>query len=217
MSFNFEYFREMLSDQKSYVGIGEIRAIEFNEDNSLLRVKARVVPDQHEVIALVAQAGATAGGGLFMPLSVGDLVVMVFSEGDEDYAMVVGRLTSQDDKMPQAYKENHTVLSAIPDKSLILASNSLIALKKLIDGPDLTENAVLGQALKALLAEFIQIVADMATALAAHIHPTSMGPSSAPTNASSFSSAASSLATLKSSPVEDDKILSKLVFIDEGE
>jgi hypothetical protein len=163
--------------------------------------------------------------GLVVFPAVGDLVLVAYADGEFDQAFVIRRLSSAEDKLPQQAIAGDTVAVALAGKKVWVSSNTRINLSKSATQP--TENLVLGQQLKTLLsamlgelADLAQQVADLADGVSSHTHSGNLGfPTSPPTVTTAFDGASAgaseikgALDNLKSSPVEDDGILSDLAF-----
>lgn len=215
MSLDLEALRHIFQDNRTWISIGKITKLSVATDRSVLRCMVSMLDwnEQPEIVAKMTwdQLGVESGC-LTLP-SVNDLVIVCFAEGDVEQAFIIRKLSAKDDKIPKNAVEGHTVLKSMQGKNLWLTSDSKINLSKGDTAP--TENVVLGQQLKALLSDILTQIADLAEKVSTHTHPGNLGyPTGAPMQAADFVSLKSEVDNLKSSPVGDEKILSKISFTD---
>lgn len=229
MAVDLEMFKEVFKDKRSHIAVAKIKQLSVASDRSFLKCLVSIFPDQREVVARMAWAMTAPDSGIVEFPAVNDLVLVAFADGENDYCFVVGRLSSKEDKLPLRAVEGHLVLKSKSGKKIWVTSNSKILLSKGDSEP--TENLVLGQQLKTLLSYVLAQLADQAdklkqlsTDISSHQHIGNLGyPVSTPLNAAAFTAAATQFDTKKSnfeakksSPVDDQIILSNLAFTEKG-
>lgn len=213
MNLDLEALRHILGDKRSWISIGKLTKVAVAPDRSVVRCMVSMLDwdQQPEIVAKMTwdQLGVESGY-LTLP-SVNDLVLVVFAEGDVEQAFIIKKLSSKEDKVPTNAVAGHSVIKSMAGKELWLTSDTKIYLSNADAAP--TENVVLGQQLKALLTEILTQVGTLAEKIASHTHTGNLGyPTAPPDQAADFSSLKSEFDNLKSSPVEDEAILSKLTF-----
>lgn len=203
-------FREIFKDQRQHIAVGKITKLGAAPDRSCLRVQVLIFdptsPNDREVVAMMGWDDAGPECGLIRFPEVDDLVLVAFVDGDAQQAYVIKRLTSQAEKIPLKAVNGHTVLGALAGKNMYVNSDTAIHITK--PGDDGTENLVLGQQLKMLLSQLIEMIAN-------HQHITS-APGTLTSPPQSPSSAQSDFLNLKASPVDDSTILSNIAFTEKG-
>ncbi len=98
---DLETLREIMKDKRVWVAIGKITRIEFASNRSGILVKVLLFPDSHEIVAKIGVPSVAPDAGDYGPLSVNDMALIAIPEGLEDYAHVICRLPSDEDKVPQ--------------------------------------------------------------------------------------------------------------------
>lgn len=163
LSPDLETLRLIFQDKRVWFAVGVIEMKEFVTDMSVLRVKVKLFPDSHQVVARVAWNAVGPEAGNFGPISVGDMALVALSEGSEDHCYVVSMLSSREEKIPEQVKENHTISKSLPgkrnivwgDTKLNLVSPTRINIAK--SDADVTEPLVLGNVAKAYHDQIHQI------------------------------------------------------------
>lgn len=226
---DLELFKEVFKDKKSHVVLGKIKQLSVLSDRSALKCLVSIFPDQREVVARMTWAMTGPNSGIVEFPSVNDLVLVAFADGENDYAFIISRLSSIEDKLPLKALDGHLVLKSKAGKQAWLTSDAKIYLTKGDTVP--TENLVLGQQLKALLSYLLAQLAEqsdqlktLSTEIANHQHTGNLGyPTSPPLTAVPFTTAATQMdtkktnyQTKKASPVDDQVILSDLSFTEKG-
>jgi hypothetical protein len=195
---DLEALRGILGDDRLWIALGLITRVELASDRSVCRVLVSILPEQREIMARMTWEDVGPDAGWVSLPSANDLVLVAMAEGDEESAYVIKRLSSKEDKIPVQAVDGDTAIVTKSGKKLWLTSATRINLSGSADQP--TENLVLGQVFKELMADFLQ-------AVAVHTHVSSAPGfiTSPPTNATDF-------ASLKASPVQDEAVLSALSF-----
>lgn len=205
-----EFLRQALGDNRQHIAVGKITQLGPAPDRSCLRLQVQIFDtnseQDREVVAIMGwdDAGPDCGSVRFP--EVGDMVIVAFVDGDADQCYVIKRLTSKEEKIPLKAMDGSTVLGALAGKKLFLASDTKVSVAK--PGSEGTENLVLGQVFKAFMAQVLDY-------LAQHQHTTSApgvltSPPSGPTGK------AADFTALKSSPINDEAILSSIAFTEKG-
>jgi hypothetical protein len=202
-----------------HLEIGQVKQIGFAKDKSVVRVKVAILPEGFEVIAKVTFDSVGNGGGFFGPINVEDMVLIAFADGNEENAFVVKRLTTKQDSYPEQIEAGHSVVKSLPGKKMYMGSDTKTFIGKALN-MELTENVVLGQQLKTLLSQVLNELKTLSTNLASHTHIGNAGlETSVPqqeiagqvfTNHSTF------FQTKKANPVDNQVILSDIVFTEKG-
>jgi hypothetical protein len=243
---DLESLRSVFADRRTQSSVGKVLKLEVAADKSVLRAQCRILSQDRDVIAKVAWDASGPESGSFQFPQVGDLVLILFAEGDDNQAYLIKRLSTNIDKLPLQAVTNDLVHRALAGKNLQLLSDTKIFLGMGTAEP--TEPLVLGLVLQTLLADLLTVlstqatkIADLseqinllATDLAAHTHPylNVLVPAftSPPVTAAAYTGVAaavtvlktdfltaqSDLDALKSEPVENGDILSDLAFTEKG-
>jgi len=202
---------DVFKDDRSHLAIGQILSLHLADDNSFLKVKVSVMPEQREMIATMTWDSVGPESGSFTFPVAGDLVLVAFAEGDDDLAFILKRLTSKEDKIPLNAIDGHSVLKTIAGKKIWQTSDTRINLSKTDEEP--TENFILGQVWKSFMLELLQIQIDTLQTLSKETHTGNLGyMTTVPTQASDYTGYKGDVTALKSSPVDDELILSDLTF-----
>lgn len=146
--YDLEFLREIFKDVRQHVCIGVITQMGLAKDNSCLRVRINLLPDEREIVANMSFADVN---DVTFP-EVDDLVTVCFVDGNPDDAHVLSRYSSSDELIPSFARTGHSVKYSRTGKKLYLGSDTKIALAKPNHEP--TEPLVLGQ----VLATFLQNV-----------------------------------------------------------
>jgi len=226
---DLEAMKMIFKDQRTHLAIGKILRLSVASDRSFLKCLVSILPEGREVVCRMTWAMTGPNSGIVEFPEKDDLVLVGFADGNNDYAFIISRMSSTVDKLPLKAIDGHLVLKAKAGKQSWLTSNLKILLSKGDTVP--TENLVLGQQLKTLLSYVLDQLADQAdklkqlsTDISTHNHIGNLGyPVSAPLNAAAFTAAATQFDTKKSnfdakksSPVDDQAILSDLAFTEKG-
>lgn len=208
---DLESLKSILKDDKLYVGIGMIKRLHLASDRSSLKVTMSVFPEQREIIATMTWENVGPNSGDFEFPSPGDMCLFAQADGDDDQAFILKRLTSKEDKIPQEAISGDKVHRAKSGKKYWNVSDTNIYLSRSGSAP--TENLVLGQQLKALMSDLLAQLAIHAQTTGSHDHIGNLGFKTTPPNqAGDYATFESAYNDLKSSPVDDETILSDLSF-----
>lgn len=192
-----EELREIFADNRTHITLGEIQKLELSADRSVLRAQVLILPEARQVVAKVAWDATGPDAGTFTFPNQGDWVLLACAEGSPNDIFVIKRLTSKSDTIPTQAVTGDAVYRALAGKKAHLLSDTRINLGR--GGSEPTENVVLGQVFKEMMSEFLQIFAE-------HKHIGNLGYYTPPPD--NFNEAL----TLKSSPVDDEAILSDVSF-----
>ena len=193
-----EELKEVFKDDRLHMSLALVRQLEVAADKSVLRVKCTVLPDNHTVIAKMSWESVGPEAGIFQFPSVNDLVIVAYMDGDVDQAFVVRRCTSKEDKLPLQAIGGHLVLKGLAGKKTYVISDTLINLTRGTDG---NEQAVLGTTFKEAYSAHLEIDSE-------HDHIGNLGYKTTPPNQ------AMEYLAIKSSPVDDEEMLSDLVKLE---
>lgn len=204
-------WKQLLKDDSLHVYVGEIAGLFLAKDKSYLKVKVKVYPEERHIIAMMTWENVGTNSGDFEFPAVGDMVLVANSEGDDDQAYVIRRLTSKVDTIPQRAAEGHKVHQARTGNKYWNISDTRINLSRGQTEP--TENVVLGQVFKQFAADLLEIMKTHAQNDADHLHIGNLGfLSFKPNIESQFLDRKTGYNTLKESPIQDEVILSDLSF-----
>jgi hypothetical protein len=202
--------KEIFKDRSLHIYVGQVAQLFLAQDRSFLKVKVKVYPEERHIIATMSWENVGSDSGDFEFPAIGDMVLVANSEGDDDQAYIIRRLTSKEDKIP-AIAATGKVQSARNGNKFWNISDTRINLSRGQAEP--AENIVLGQVFKSFMTELLAELKTMATTLAQHTHVGNMGsPTSPPEQAGDFSANGAKYDGLKASPIGNEAILSSLSF-----
>lgn len=226
---DLEALRHIFADKRLHIAVGKITKSSVISGRASLRCFVSIWPEEREIVAMMTTPSSGPNSGLFSFPVPGDLVIVVFADGDPDQAFVVSRLTSKEDTIPQTAVDGATVLRALLGKKLWLTSNTRINLS--VGDAEPAENLVLGQVFKTMMSFVLGQLADQADklkqlsdTLSIHTHAGNLGyPTSPPNEAADFITKMNefdvkktNFEEQKASPVDDELILSDLAFTEKG-
>lgn len=191
---DIEILREILDPDKMQLKCATVVDLEIPENRSVLLVDILVLPEEFPMTARMTWDHVGPDAGIFQFPSKGDLVIVGYCDGDEDEAYILRRLTSKEDKIPLQAKNGHLVLRARAGTKSFLNSDTEIHLTREGEG---NERLVLGDTFRAAYSEHLDIDSR-------HQHIGNLGYNTAPPNE------AQDYISIKSSPVDDEAILSDL-------
>ena len=211
-----EDFREIFKDQRTHIAVAKILQISMVSDRSYLKCLVSIFPEERQVVARMGWDSVGTDSGIFCFPEINDLVLVAFADGENETGFIFKRLTSQEEKIPLTAVDGSMVLKSHPGKKLWLTANgSHLHLSQGDTAP--AENLVLGQQLKTLLVNILTELKTMATTASTHTHTGNLGyPTAPPTQASDFATNGTNFDNLKSSPVNDNTILSSFAFTEKG-
>lgn len=212
---DLELLRSIFKDDRLHIAVGQIISLHMASDRSVLRVKVKLYPDEHELIARMAWESVGPNAGFFQLPSPGDMVLIGQAEGEVDQAFVLRRLTSKEDTIPAEAANGDLVARSLAGKKARLISDMAVWLSK--PGSTPTENVVLGQVFKQLMIDLLDKIQELTEAVGTHTHMGNLGiQTPPPIEAPDFLQLSMDFSTLKSSPVEDEAVLSDLAFTEKG-
>lgn len=155
---DLEGLRELFKDDRTHSAIGKVTQLGLSADRSQLRAQCKVLSQDREVIATVAWDSIGPDSGSLQFPVVGDLVLLLFCEGDDDHIYLIKRLSNDEDLIPAQATDGHMVHRSLPGKKLYLASDFNILLGLGGDNPEPNEPLVLGNVLTEFLIDtFVQL------------------------------------------------------------
>jgi hypothetical protein len=190
-----ENLREIFSDDRLHLAIGTIKQLSVASDRSYLKAMVNILPDNINMICSLTWDAVGPEAGIFQFPSVNDLVIVGYLDGKENDAFIIRRCTSAEDKIPLQAVNGHLVLKTLAGKKAFISSNTEV---NLVRGNDPgNERLVLGDTFKTAYSQHLAIDA-------AHTHIGNLGyPTLVPIQASQYTA-------IKTSPVDDDLMLSDL-------
>lgn len=209
---DIESLREILKDDSLHLGLGIIKRLHLASDRSYLKVTLSVLPEEREIIATMTWENVGPDSGDFEFPSPGDLALFAQADGDEEYAFIVKRLTSSEDTIPEEATTGDKVHRAKAGKKYWNISDSKIFLSKSGTAP--TENLVLGQVFKTFAQDLLLEFKDMLQTLQVETHTSGLPGylTSVPTQQINYANNETEVDSLKSSPIDDEDILSDLSY-----
>lgn len=218
---DIETLRSIFADRRTHVAVGKVVKLGLASDRSVLRAQCRVLTQERDVVARVCWDACGPNSGSFQFPQVDDLVLLEFSEGDDNQVYLTKRLSNKTDKIPAQATGGHMVHRALSGKKLYLCSDEAILIGS-GGASDPSEAMVLGDTLKTLLDNLIDTVNTALGAIASG--PVGLGNLGAPVPtdaalASALNSAVSDLEDFKSTylTTEATNILSQLAFTERGD
>ncbi len=213
-NFPLEEFKNLLKDDRVYISIGKILKLYLAEDRSFLKCLCEIITegDDRQIIARMTWDSVGPEAGDYQFPSVGDVVLICYVEGDDDMAVIIKRFSSIEDKIPKNAEAGDRVIKSLPEKNLWLTGQKKIILSK--TDAQSSENLVLGQVFKKFQIDLLDKLIECMKTLAVETHTSSMPgyPTTPPTQAAAYQTVKDALNSLKSSPIEDEEILSKYCF-----
>jgi len=195
---DLEALRELLRDQNDVsILIARIDKLALANDRSALRVLCTIIPDGIEIVARMTWQSVGPNAGIFAFPAKNDLVLLGQVDSSEDQAFVIARLTSKVDKIPLQAVDGSTVIRSLAGKNTHLISDTKVLIGK--GAADPTEPVILGKVFQTGYKAHLE--ADIA-----HTHIGNLGfDTFVPSNVADYTA-------VKTSPVEDDAMLSDLTF-----
>ncbi len=191
---DIELLKEALQDGKIHISLASVISSEIATDRSSWKATVRLLPDGYEARVWVTAEYVAPGVGVYYPLRQNDLVLVAFSEGNQDYGFLIKRIPTKEDSIPEEFNNDKVVLKTTSAEEFVLVCNNI---KLGSDGS--SENLVLGQVFKDMMSEVLG-------ALGVHKHIGNLGYLTfVPDNASTY-------LNKKASPVDDEEILSDKGF-----
>ena len=173
-----------------------IKDLEVSNDRSVLRASVLILPEEIEMICRLSWELVGPDSGLFQFPSINDVVLVAFCEEHEDEGYVIKRLTSTEDKIPVQAINGNLVLRSRNGTKTFINSDTAIHLTNASEG---TENLILGKVFQTAYSEHLDIDST-------HTHIGNMGFATLPPVQ------AAAYVALKTSPVDDDAMLSDIAF-----
>lgn len=207
----FETIKEILKDDSLHICVGKIISLHMADDRSYLKCKVNIFPESRPIFATMTWDCVGPDAGEFQFPVADDMVLIAQAEGDDDQAYIIKRLTSRADKIPAIALNGDKVHKTLSGKKYWNISDTRINLSRNESEP--TENLVLGQVFKQFCSDLLAELKTHSQNNADHKHIGNLGfYTTVPDNASDHLSRGETYDTLKSSPIEDQAILSDLAF-----
>ncbi len=191
---DIEVLRDLLDPNKLDIKCALVVDLEVPNDRSVVLVTVNVLPEGFEMLARMSWDHVAPDAGIFQFPSKNDLVLVGFCDGHEDEAFVLRRLTSSEDKIPIQAVNGHLVLKGKSGTKAFLNSDTEINLTRENPG---NERLVLGDTFRNAYSNHLDTDAK-------HKHIGNLGYFTA------VPDLAADYQAIKSSPVDDDAMLSDL-------
>lgn len=164
---DLEGLKRLLQDDKTWISVGKITQVEPSPDFSVYRCMVLIFDDNEEIVARTGFPLTGPDSGLTAPPVVGDMVLVCFSEADEDAAFIFCRLTSKEDRIPfRTLLLSHMVLKALSGQALSLGSDTRVNIGRggiLEESEPLVLGNVLLDALGDMIGRLDTLMTDIAT------------------------------------------------------
>jgi len=207
----FQEIKEILKDDSLHVCVGQVKTLHIASDRSFLKLTVMVFPEQRNIIATMTWDAVGPDSGDIVFPAIDDMVLIAQANGDDDQAYVIKRLTSKVDKIPQIALDGSKVQRTLPGKKFWNVSDTRINLSRGETEP--TENLVLGQIFKQFASELLATLKTHSQNDADHKHIGNLGYLTfKPDLESQFLNRKEEYDTLKTSPIDDEAVLSDLSF-----
>jgi hypothetical protein len=156
---DLETFRALFRDSRVWITVAQVEKLGLADDKSVLRLQVRPLPEGNSIIASMTWEAVGDGGGWYSFPTIGDLVLIAYSEGNLQAAYVIRRLTNTTDKIPDR-AETMDVLRAVPGRKLSVSSDTMVLIGS---GGTTEENEpiVLGLVLKEALGKIYDKISDI--------------------------------------------------------
>ena len=163
MNFPIEELKRMLDTGKNFVSTGSIIGLFINEDNSDLIAQVSIFDDGEDRVieARVTWQACSMGSGIFQIPTLGDGVVVVYPDAEDAEALIIARMTNEEDKIPEDASDGHLVVKSLKSRDLNLWGGGNIKLGK-IGQTDALEEAVLGKKLIVYILELLEQLESLA-------------------------------------------------------
>lgn len=207
----FQGLKDILKDDSLHICIGQIKSLHLADDRAYLKVTVMIFPEQRNIIATMTWDSVGPDSGDFVFPAIDDMVLIAQAEGDDNQAYVIKRLTSRSDKIPQIAVNGDKVQRTLAGKKFWNVSDTRINLSRGETEP--TENLVLGQVFKTMMSELLASLKVHAQNDADHLHIGNLGYYTfKPNLEAEFLNRKEEYDTLKTSPIDDEVVLSDLSF-----
>jgi len=108
-------------DKRIVIARALVDEVEVTVDRSKARALVRILPDETEAIAEVCWDGTgPSAGGFQLPVK-GDLVLVATDSADGE-VYIIGRLSSNEDKIPADVANGHRVIRGLAGKDVIVSA-----------------------------------------------------------------------------------------------
>lgn len=189
---DLEMFRQAMKDNSLHTSFATVISVNITPDRSAMKATVQLLPTLYEARVFVGAEYVAPGVGVYYPLRQNDLVVVAFPQADRDKGIVIKRLSSKEDTIPQEFNNDKIVIKCMGSEEFVVVGDNIK-----LGSPAASENLVLGQVLKSLLSSTYQEIA-------VHKHIGNLGYFTAPPDNTAF------FLTKKASPIEDEGILSDI-------
>jgi len=211
MSDVLQEMRSLFKDNNFKITLALIEKVHIAADRSFVRAECTTLPDSLKIIADVS-SDSVGSQSITLP-NKDDLVLVAFT--DDNFPVVLTKLFSESDKIPQNAVTGDTVLRSLIGKKTWITSDTRINLSQNDTIP--TENLVLGQVFKTFADDLLTLLATKFDNDSVHKHIGNLGVFTTPTDkATDDQTSKSDVEDLASSPIGDDAILSDLAFTEKG-
>ena len=191
---DIELFRRALEHNKLHLSFAKVISVSIASDRSQMRATVELLPDEYEARVTVGAEYVAPGVGIYTPLRQNDLVLVAFPSADQDNGVLIKRISSQEDTVPEEFNNDKVVIKCVSNEEFVLVSDKMRFGTNSSD-----ENLVLGQVFKSMMSDVLEAIAD-------HLHVGNLGYYTAPPHNASF------FTSTKASPIDDEAILSDKGF-----
>ena len=162
---DLETLKSIFADDRTHVAVGKVLQLGLASDRSVLRAKCRVITQDRDVVARVCWDAIGPNSGSIQFPQVGDLVLLEFSEGDDNQPYLTKRLSNKTDTIPAQAISGDLVHRALEGKKLHLLSDTQILLGLGGSEADADEPLVLGNVFKSFMSTVLDTLSTQAQAL----------------------------------------------------
>lgn len=206
----YQDLKNLFQDDRLHIYLGIVKRLHLAKDRSYLKLDVSVLPENRKIVATMTWENVGPDSGEFEFPAPGDLVLLANSEGNDDDAFVIKRLSSREDKIPQAAADGDKVSRARSGNRYWNVSDSAVFLARGDDEP--TENLVLGQVFKEFAQVLLEILKEHAQNDAEHRHLLFGYLTRVPVNEGDYLQRKEEYDTIKEDPIDNEAILSDLSF-----
>jgi len=203
LGIDIEAMREIFKDQRSWISVGVVKKLLLASDRSELRVKVEILDeDARIIIAIVSWPSVGPDAGFITFPNVGDLALLVCPYGEDDLCTVMKFYSSKEDTIPEAAIDGDPTWKAVAGKKINVLSDTRINLADVVAAA--TEAVIRGKVFQTMMSTLMTDIASI-TVLG------NLGAvTTTPINSAAFTAH-------KTSPIDDDKMLSDTVFVDKDD
>lgn len=191
---DLDLIRQAIKGNDLHLSLALVISVDIASDRSFMKANVQLLPNLYEARVRVGAEYVAPDVGIYFPLRPNDLVMVAFPSNDIDSGVLVKRLNSREDKIPEEFNNDKIVIKAATSEPVYIVADEIK-----IGSKDSDENLVLGQVFKSMMSSNL-------SDNASHKHIGNLGyftfiPDKAP-----------SYLSRKASPIDDETILSAKSF-----